>query len=70
VLLQLEVIDGRLHTLGLAAGKWNVHQDAAGERHLTRDLSGLGLVGDAEMTEGPLPLTELRRTLRHAAGGR
>jgi hypothetical protein len=63
VLLQLEVIDGRLHTLGLAARTWTVPQDAAGERHLTRDLSGLGLVGDAEMTEGPLPLTELRRSL-------
>lgn len=64
VLLQLEVIDGRLHTLGLAAGKWNVRQDDSGERFLTRDLAGLGLVGDAEMTEGPLPLSEFRDTLR------
>ncbi|HEV8582972.1 MAG TPA: hypothetical protein VGX68_28225 [Thermoanaerobaculia bacterium] len=36
VLVQLEDIDGELHTLGLAFGKWNVVRDQAGVDQLIR----------------------------------
>lgn len=60
VLLQLEPIDGRLHTLGLAMGKWNVSEDPFGGRYLTRSLAGLSLAGRAPVTEGPVSLDEFR----------
>lgn len=61
VLLQLEAIDGRLHTLGLAAGKWNLVEGADGEEQMVRSLEGLALVGGSrEMTAGPLALDEFR----------
>lgn len=63
VLLQLEVIDGRLHTLGLSLGKWTVHEGEDGSRFLTRDLSGLSFVGGAQMSEGPLSLESFRRAV-------
>ncbi|MFQ5877043.1 MAG: hypothetical protein ACE5JH_05050 [Acidobacteriota bacterium] len=70
VLLQLERIDGRLHTIGLSMGKWTVTEDRWGRRHVTRDLSGLGLVGGVEMTQGPIPLDEFRRLVEERARGR
>lgn len=76
VLLQLERIDGRWHTLGLAVGKWNVVRGPAGIEHLVRSLAGLGVAGDLEMTEGPLPLdafrdlVELRRSIAREGGRR
>lgn len=63
VLLQLEVIDGRLHTLGLSLGKWTVHEGEDGSRFLTRDLSGLSIVGGAQMSEGPISLESFRRAV-------
>lgn len=63
VLLQLEVIDGRLQTLGLALGKWNVHEGEDGHRFLTRDLSGLSFVGGAQMSEGPISLESFRHAV-------
>ncbi len=70
VLLQLEEIDGRLHTIGLSMGKWNVVEDERGRRHITRNLSGLGLVGGVKMTEGPIMLEDFRRLVEERSRGR
>lgn len=69
VLLELEVIDGRLHTLGLALGKWSVIEDEFGERLLTRSLAGLGIAGASSLTEGPLALATYRDRVRRRRGG-
>ncbi len=70
VLLQLEEIDGRLHTLGLSMGKWTVSEDERGRRHITRDLSGLGLVDGAKVTEGPISLENFQRLIEERSRGR
>lgn len=70
VLLQLETIDGRLHTLGLALGKWSLARDARGGDHLTRSLAGLAVAGEARMTEGPLDLESFRALVLTRTGGR
>ncbi len=67
VLLQLERIDGRLHTLGLAMGKWSLVRGEDRDDHLVRSLAGLAVAGPA-MTEGPLALDDFRaRVLARAA---
>ncbi len=70
VLLQLEEIDGRLHTIGLSMGKWAVSEDERGRRHITRDLSGLGIVGGVKMTQGPIPMEDFRRLIEEGGRGR
>jgi len=70
VLLQLEEIDGRLHTIGLSMGKWNVVEDERGRRHITRNLSGLGLVGGVKMTEGPISLEDFKRLIEERGQSR
>lgn len=70
VLVQLERIDGRWHTLGLSLGKWSLTRDERGTDHVTRDLSQLALAGPERVTAGPLPLDDFRRRVREAAGGR
>ena len=69
VLVQLERIDGRWHTLGLASGKWSVTRDARGD-HLTRDLSQLAVAGPARLSAGPVPLGEFRRLVRETDAAR
>jgi hypothetical protein len=69
VLVQLERIDGRWHTLGLASGRWTLTRDERGE-HLTRDLSQLAVAGPERMSSGPMPLDEFRRLAREAEAGR
>ncbi len=69
VLLQLEEIDGRLQTIGLAMGKWNRVAAPDGRERLVRDLSDLGVAGP-RMSEGPLPLERFRRLVAERGGRR
>lgn len=68
VLLQLEPIDGRLHTIGLAVGKWNLVRGADGDV-MVRSLAGLEADGGAALTEGPLALDDFRALTRARLGG-
>lgn len=64
VLLQLEDIDGELHTLGLSFGKWNVVRDKAGAEWAVRNLSDLNMVGVDESPVVKMPLGQMRDVSR------
>lgn len=70
VLLQLETIAGRWHSLGMALGKWRVTRDRSGEAVIERDLSGLDFAGDEEVARGPLTLERFRDLVLRRSGGR
>lgn len=55
VMVQLEDIDGELHTLGLSFGKWNVVRDEKNESWAVRSLFDLNMVGVNEA-----PVTRVR----------
>lgn len=64
VLLQLEDIEGELHTLGLSFGKWNVVRDKAGVEWAVRNLSDLNMVGVDESPVVKMPLGQMREVSR------
>jgi hypothetical protein len=64
VLVQLETIDGRWRTIGLALGKWTLARDERGADQLRRDLSGLAFAGRAQVTSGPVRLDDFRRAVQ------
>jgi hypothetical protein len=70
VLVQLEDIDGELHTLGLSFGKWNVVRDDAGTPWVLRKLDDLNVVGLTETPSTRLPLDRMRQIVREQERGR
>jgi hypothetical protein len=64
VLVQLENIDGELHTLGLSFGKWDVGKDAKGQQWITRSLSDLNVVGISEAPVEKMSLRRMREIVR------
>lgn len=64
VMVQLENIDGELHTLGLSFGKWDVGKDAKGLQWVTRTLSDLNVVGINETPVEKMPLRRMREIVR------
>jgi hypothetical protein len=64
VMVQLENIDGELHTLGLSFGKWDVGKDAKGMQWATRSLSDLNVVGINEAPVEKIPLHRMRDIVR------
>lgn len=76
VMVQLESIQGELHTLGLAFGKWEVVRNqaplgVAGEDAgpvLRRNLADLHLVGATETPVQTLPLAAVRHAVRRQSG--
>lgn len=64
VLVQLEDIDGELHTLGLSFGKWNVVREKDGSPWITRSLSDLNVVGVNESPTTRMPLGTMREIVR------
>ncbi|HSK75810.1 MAG TPA: hypothetical protein VLQ45_05085 [Thermoanaerobaculia bacterium] len=68
VLVQLENIDGELHTLGLSFGKWNVVRDEAGAQWVTRSLDDLHMVSVKESPVTKLSLDRMREITRGERG--
>lgn len=64
VLVQLENVNGELHTLGLSFGKWDVTKDAKGQQWLSRSLSDLNVVGITEAPVEKMPLRQMREVVR------
>jgi opacity protein-like surface antigen len=65
VLVQLEDVDGALHTLGLSFGKWDIVRDEKNETWAVRSLFDLNMVGLNEA-----PVTRVRvGTVRELARG-
>lgn len=60
VLVQLEDIQGELHTLGLSFGKWNVYKEKDNSQWISRDLRDLNLVGVNETAVERMPLNQMR----------
>lgn len=70
VLVQLENIDGELHTLGLSFGKWNVVRDDTGTPWVMRKLDDLNVVGLTESPTTRMPLDRMREIVRQQERGR
>lgn len=64
VLVQLENVNGELHTLGLSFGKWDVTKDAKGQSWISRSLSDLNVVGITEAPVEKMPLRQMRDIVR------
>jgi hypothetical protein len=64
VLVQLESVNGELHTLGLSFGKWDVTKDAKGYQWISRSLSDLNVVGITEVPVEKMPLHQMRDIAR------
>jgi hypothetical protein len=64
VLVQLESVNGELHTLGLSFGKWDVTKDAKGQQWISRSLSDLNVVGITEAPVEKMPLRQMREIAR------
>lgn len=60
VLVQLENVQGELHTLGLSFGKWNVYREKDNSQWISRDLRDLNLVGVNETAVERMPLHLMR----------
>lgn len=60
VLVQLENIQGELHTLGLSFGKWNVYREKDNSQWISRNLRDLNLVGANEAAIERMPLNRMR----------
>lgn len=67
-LVFIEEVDGRLYNVGLSMGVWNVLVDKAGRMSFTRALrDGLVIVGDTPIEYGPIPASQMKSRVAHAA---
>jgi hypothetical protein len=68
ILVFIESVEGRRYNLGLSMGVWDVHEDGAGARLLTRAVQdGLSVVGEAAVEPGPLTMDEMTSRIERAA---